>query len=132
MMTQHKEANGLTIAVVDDDTVFLDLMHDLLTDEGYQITIHQSSSTIYHDLRNQQPNLIIQDICIGNEDNGWALLKLLKFDPTTTHIPIIVCSTDRNILEAKADYLQEHGIRPLEKPFHLADLLAAIKAVLGK
>lgn len=132
MTTQHNNATALTIAVVDDDMTFLGLMHDLLTDEGYQITIYQSSSTTYQHLRDQQPNLIIQDIHIGDEQDGWAVLDLLKLDPTTTHIPIIVCSTNRRLLDAKADYLQKQGIHALEKPFSLDDLLATIKVTLGQ
>lgn len=110
MTTQQNNPTAPTIALVDDDTTLLDLMHDLLTDEGYQTTIHPSRAVTYQQLRDQQPNLIIQDMHIGDERDGWAVLDLLALDPTTTHLPIIVCSTDRRFLDAKADYLHKHGI----------------------
>jgi CheY-like chemotaxis protein len=119
------------IAVVNDDTVFLDLMHELLRDEGYASTIIKASDEAYQLLREDVPDLIILDIRIGAEENGWLVLDLIRLDPATAHIPVIVCSTDARLLAAKAEWLFEKRCDILEKPFDINDLLRKVAAFVG-
>src|SRR3954447_7156742 len=81
------------IAVIDDDVVFVELMHDLLaTGEGYDVV---SSPNWAHGLdfdKQTAPDLIILDLMMGREQTGWAVLDLLRQDPQTAHIPVILCS----------------------------------------
>lgn len=45
------------IAVVNDDPAFLELMHDLLTDESYTTILLHEGNTAYEMIREQLPNL---------------------------------------------------------------------------
>ena len=114
------------IAVVNDDTTFLEMMQQLLTEEGYNVMIWKVGSTAHEMLRREQPDLIILDIRMEQPEAGWQLLELLMLDPETRDINTMVCSADRQALNSKAENLQKHGIGMLEKPFDLEDLLAAI------
>lgn len=119
-----------TIAVVDDDTAFLDLMSDLLSDEGYTTRVWKSAHGAFAAVRDLQPDLVILDIRLEHPEAGWNVLELLKLDPATTDIPVIVCSADTAFLKQKGDWFEKKGYFSLEKPFDLNDLLATIEAAL--
>src|SRR5919199_5842758 len=83
----------LHIAVINDDTVFLELMHDLLEEEeGYQVSICKEADRAYEFVKTTRPDLVILDIRVNAEENGWMILNLLTLDPATRPIPVIVCS----------------------------------------
>ena len=119
------------IAVMNDDTVFLQLMHDLLTGEGYRCIICKEGDKVYPLIKEQQPNLVILDIRMGAPEAGWNVLELLRLDPATASIPVIVCSADVVFLRAKEDALHALKCDILEKPFDLEALLEKVAAMLA-
>ena len=50
------------IAVVNDDTAFLDLMVELLTEEGYDVHPFKEATTAYQGVRDLRPDVIILDL----------------------------------------------------------------------
>lgn len=119
------------IAVVNDDTEFLELMRDLLELEGYTVLTLKVALRAYAGLKADLPDLIILDIRMETPEAGWQLLELLQLDPATTRIPVIVCSADAPFLRAKEAHLRERGCRTLEKPFLLEEMLAAVSSALA-
>ena len=86
------------IAVMNDDAVYLDLMNDLLTDEGYRVTLIRESRKAYEIIKAEPPDLVILDIRMGNELTGFELIGLLLLDPVTRQVPLIVASADSQAL----------------------------------
>lgn len=119
------------IAVVNDDTAFLQLMHDLLESEGYQVALHIEGSSAYQLVREEMPDLVILDIRIEHPEPGWVTLDLIRLDPVTTRIPVLVCSADARQLREKAARLAEMRCDTIEKPFDLDHLLAKVREILG-
>jgi CheY-like chemotaxis protein len=119
------------IAVVNDDTIFLQLMDDLLSGEGYDTTILKVSTEAFERIKELQPSLVIIDIWIQKADNGWELLNLIRLDPTTVDIPVIVSSTDIRDLEAKEPLLRSLNCDVLPKPFNLQTLLDKVNEAIG-
>jgi DNA-binding response OmpR family regulator len=120
------------IALINDDTTFLELMRDPLQEvEGYEVLICKEGDQAYELVRAQQPNLIILDIRMGGEESGWTLLELLTLDPQTRPIPLIVCSAAIRNLQDHEPLLQRFGIGVLPKPFDLEVLLGKIEAALS-
>jgi CheY-like chemotaxis protein len=119
------------IAVVNDDTVFLQLMEDLLSGEGYHTTLLKVSTEAFESIKELQPSLIVLDIWIQKADNGWEVLNLIRLDPTTANIPVIVSSTDIRDLEAKAQLLRSLNCEILPKPFNLQTLLDKVNEAIG-
>lgn len=119
------------IAVVNDDTAFLQLMHDLLTEEGYRARIVKERQDAHGVIRNEHPDLVILDIRMDHPESGWTVLELIRLDPETAQIPVIVCSADHRFLQAKAEMLQQHHCGVLEKPFDLTELLSQVAAALA-
>jgi DNA-binding response OmpR family regulator len=119
------------IAVVNDDTAFLDLMVDLLTEEGYEAHPFKETTTAYQGVRDLRPDVIILDVRMGNDVAGWQLLECFKLEPVLTRTPIVVCSADVHALQERSTHLQSKGCAILVKPFDLNDLLALLDKILG-
>jgi CheY-like chemotaxis protein len=121
------------IAVVNDDTTFLRLMHELLgAEEGYRVSSSFVGSEAYQFVRDVQPDLVVLDLVFGGDaTEGWRTLDLLTLDPATRRIPVIVCSAATMQLQSYADWLSRFDVQVLIKPFDLDTLLEMISANLG-
>jgi len=121
------------IIVVNDDTDFLQLMHDLLSEEeGFDVLIHREWDNAYEFVKEQCPNLVILDIRMGGEERGWTILNLLTLDPVTRQIHIIVCSAAIQSLHEHQAWLGKFGICALPKPFDLDMLMEMVERVLNE
>lgn len=119
-----------TIAVVNNDTDFLGLMEELLRLEGHKTIICRSGDRAYELMKQVQPDLIVLDIRLEHAETGWTVLERLRLDPTTTAIPVIICSADSAFLREKALSLQQLRCDTLEKPFDLDMLLEKVARML--
>ncbi|MBV9323758.1 MAG: response regulator [Chloroflexi bacterium] len=132
MSGQQRRWRG-RLAVIDDDTAFLQLMHDLLEDEeDFEVLIRREWDDAYKFVKKHRPDLVILDIRIGGEERGWTILNLLTFDPITRPIPIIVCSAAIQSLHEHQPWLDKFGICALPKPFDFEMLLEMVDRVLAQ
>jgi CheY-like chemotaxis protein len=124
---------GARIVVINDDTDFLTLMTELLTEIGeYNVQICREGNNAYQFVRDQLPDLVILDIRIEGQDLGWAILECVTLDPTTRPIPMIVCSAAIRELQSHEELLERYGIDVLTKPFDLDALLEKVAAALDR
>jgi DNA-binding response OmpR family regulator len=127
------DRRGPQIAVINDNTEYLQLMHDLLQEEaGYTVTICKEADNAYAFVKETQPDLVILDIRVGSEENGWAILECLTLDPRTRPIPVIICSAAIHSLQEHEELLQQYDCDVLPKPFDLDALLDKVEAALAK
>jgi DNA-binding NtrC family response regulator len=120
------------VAVINDDTAFLDLMQELLEqEEHYEVLICREWDGAYQFVKDHKPDLVIQDIRIGGEEHGWTILNLLTLDPVTRPIPMIVCSAAIQSLHEHQEWLSQYGIRALPKPFDLDTLLNTVEEMIA-
>lgn len=116
------------ILIIDDDESFRFLLRMHLTQEGYQVQVAGDGAEGARALLAQPPDLIISDLNMPFL-NGFELLSLLKQDPATASIPVILLtgSSESETLE-KAMSLGAANI--LTKPVTRDDLLAAVRTCL--
>jgi len=132
MTEQHRGSRG-RLAVINDDTAFLQLMHDLLeNEEHFEVLIHREWDNAYEFVKEQRPDLLILDIRIGGEERGWTILNLLTLDPITRPIPVIVCSAAIQSLHEHQAWLDKFGVCALPKPFDLDTLLEMVDRMLAR
>ena len=121
------------IVVINDDTDFLTLMSELLTDVGeYDVEVCREGDHAYQFVKEQQPDLVILDIRIEGQERGWAILECLTLDPATNPIPLVVCSAAIRELQAHQEMLDRYGIDVLTKPFDLDLLLGKVATALDR
>jgi len=121
------------IVVVNDDTDFLSLMTDLLTDIGdYEVQVCREGNNAYQFVKEQEPDLVILDIRIDSQETGWTILECVTLDPQTSPIPLIVCSAAIRELQAHQAHLEQYGVDVLTKPFDLDTLLDKVAVALAR
>lgn len=118
------------IAVVDDDTALLDLICDLLADEGYEVVCCQFAHEAQDMLRKHEPDLLILDIRLEEAEAGWTFLELLRLVPATQNIPVLICSADSLFLNSHEEQIRSYSADILPKPFDLDELIQKIKGLL--
>ena len=119
------------IAVVNEDTAYLRMMETFLQLEGYETFAWREGSTAYEVIKREQPDLVILDIRLEHPDAGWVVLDLLRLDPETADLPVIVASGDLRFLREKEERLRAQRCQVLPEPFSLEELLSKIQEVIG-
>jgi len=127
-MSERPES--LKLVVVNNDTDFLTLMTEVLSDRGWQVLVCRESGGAYPVVKEEQPDAVILDVRMESPESGWNVVELLQLDPETRHIPILVCSGAMAELKEKEEWLRQHGITTLPKPFDLDDLYGAVEAMV--
>jgi CheY-like chemotaxis protein len=117
--------------VVNDDNAFLQLMEQLLEDEGFHAETLKSTEGALDIIKEKQPALVILDIRINNEEAGLLLLDLVTLDPETRWIPVIVASANLQALAGREQELADKGIYVIAKPFDIEGLASLMKQALG-
>lgn len=131
MPSEHQARARIT--VIDDDLAFLDLMKELLSESNeYDVVTCVESDEAYPFIKQQQPDLIILDLVMHREERGWQTLELLRLDPATERIPVILCSAAAGSLEENAPLLERYHVETLSKPFNLDDVLSKIQETLAQ
>lgn len=120
------------IAVVDDDTAILELISELLADEGYQVLPCRTGREAQRLIRTHQPDGVIVDLQLADVVSGWDILELMRNDSVLQQIPVIVCSADMSFLQAQADRLSIYNCAVLEKPFELDRFVETVKQIFGQ
>ena len=118
------------IAVINDDPAIVDMLTGFLQDAGYETIDCLSGDGSYDLIRREQPALVIIDLQMEYSEAGLHVLQKLRADPTTAHIPVILCSADGRLLRERAAGIQALNGEMLEKPYDLEPLLARIHTLL--
>ena len=122
------------VLVVNDTQAILDLMRELLEEEGYQVSVSIQTLDLAR-IKALQPDLIIQDLLFadGSQETGWHFLTMSRLDPELARIPLILCTAAMDPIKDPdmAENLNRLGVRVVLKPFNLEDLLTVVAEVLA-
>ena len=77
------------ILAIDDDPTTLDMMKKYLNKEGYEVVTASNGDEGLRLARELNPAAITLDVLMPRVD-GWKVIKALKADPDTRHIPVIM------------------------------------------
>jgi two-component system response regulator MtrA len=120
------------VTIVNNDAAFAGLLETLLRDEGYDTLLQQIGDLAYESIKQQQPRMIILDISSEDPQESWRVVDLLRLDPATATIPVIVCTAADQALRDRTSKLQAAGYALLEKPFTLSELLDKVRTFTNK
>ncbi len=127
------------ILLVDDDVDFRDSLQLILEKNGYQIRTAGSGKEALEALRSKKPDLIILDIMMATETEGFDLAYALKEKAEFKDLPIILLTSFlEKVRKEGPDHFQHilgerwpaHWI--FEKPVDSKKLIAKIDGILGK
>ena len=120
------------IALVNDDRSFLELVGDLLEEEGWTTMVLHEGNQAFEIIKRRHPDVVLLDIRMEQPDTGWRVLNLLMLDPETRTIPVVMCSADWTELETKGAWMRERGVGVLPRPFDIDDLYTAVDGALRR
>lgn len=116
------------ILLVDDDTKLHISMQEYLTFLGWKLTVRRDGANIETVLREVMPDLVLLDVALHNNDNGFDVLQRLR---TGSHVPVIML-TGRISDADRIAGLRLGADDYLAKPFNPRELVARIKAILRR
>lgn len=120
------------ILVINDTQEVLEVMRELLEDEGFRVTLHSDAIRDIDRIRAIAPDLVILDHLMGDEEYGWQIIQKLRLDRDLAKLPIIVCTAAARMVRDLEGHLKAKDITVVLKPFDIDDLLAAVRAALGR
>ena len=80
-----------TILIVEDQQGFRRIYHDVLANDGYEVLEAQDGEEGWAMVKSQKPNLVLLDLGLPKMD-GFEVLKHIRDDAETKHIPVIIFS----------------------------------------
>ncbi len=123
------ERGAAKILIVDDDEAFREFVTDALSVfSGYELKEAADGMKGAMLLGSWKPDLVILDIRMPNMD-GRELLSLIRENPETAETAVIITSAHLSP-ELTEDLQRLKPDQILEKPVHLARLVAAIQKEL--
>lgn len=88
-----------TILVISDDSRLRQFIGHHLNENGYQVRQAEDGQNALQQARQARPHLILLEAATPVKNNGFDLLTILKSDPETTAIPLIILGVERNLVE---------------------------------
>lgn len=121
-------AQESTILVVDDMPTNLQVLFDLLTEQGYRVAIAKNGETALQRLQTSQPNLILLDVMMPGID-GFETCQRIKANPTTQNVPVIFMTALSDSVD-KVKGLSLGAVDYITKPIQHEEVLARIRVHL--
>lgn len=122
---------GQRILCIEDDRIILQMTSELLRSEGYDVTEWPEGDGAYGVIARELPMLILLDVRMERRDSGLQLLRMVRGNPRTHAIPVILYSANVPFFEENAAEIAALGCDTLEKPFLIDDLLARVRRHIG-
>jgi len=118
------------ILVVDDEIYIVHILDFSLGMEGYEVLTALDGEQALEKARAEHPDLVVLDIMMPKLD-GYETCKMLKADPKTKDIPVILLSAKGRNVDQKVGF--EVGADDyITKPFSPRKLVERINTILGQ
>lgn len=119
-----------TVLVIEDDEMIRECIYEILAAAGYVAAQASSGRAGLDQLAVQRPALVLCDFHMPGF-TGLDVLKAMRAEPATREIPLVVITADASAdARKRAVFLGADGY--LLKPFNAAQLLATVRAAIGR
>jgi DNA-binding response OmpR family regulator len=125
-VVQDQHAPPLVL-VIDDEPGIVDFIEVGLRDEGYRVATAATAGAAMRALREHAPAVVILDVGLPDED-GFSLLARLRGE---SDVPVVML-TARGEVDDRIRGLELGADDYIAKPFHFAELLARVRALLRR
>ena len=128
---ERRQMQRKHVFVVNGAAEFLDIVRVILEDERYNVTTTNFLPSSFEQIVALQPDLIIIDLVFGRTA-GWELLERLHAEAATQEIPVLLTSTDPQLLDRARQQAERYGRnRSIAKPLDIDELLTAVDELIG-
>jgi two-component system alkaline phosphatase synthesis response regulator PhoP len=116
------------ILVVDDEESVRQVVSFTLEQAGYEVESSADGDDCLEKVYSFRPDLILLDLMMPLVD-GWEVLRLLRSNPETADIPVVILTAKGEIYD-KMFALQQGAADYITKPFGKRELLERISAIV--
>ncbi len=128
-MPESGLAKNPNILIVDDSTVDLRLLMEMMAGRSMRLNVAFNGKDGYHKAETLQPDLILLDVTMPVMD-GFAACRLLKSNARTRYIPLIFL-TASNEPEQRVEGLSLGAVDYIGKPFTEQEVIARVEVHLN-
>ncbi len=125
------EVSSPAVVVVDDDPDIVDLVVDVLTDEGISVRGCTNASEAFWFIGRSHPKLIILDVQMPGVD-GIQLFRQLREDPSLAETAVLFLTANRQLVEQGLPDFMGRRATLIAKPFQVHELVDHITSVLAR
>lgn len=118
-----------TILIADDHPENITLLARYMASEGFAHIVAKDGVEALEKVRSHMPDLVLLDVNMPNKD-GFAVLKEIREDPATEHIPVIILTAVRLDAADVQSGLNMGADDYVTKPFDRRELFARIRSKL--
>jgi DNA-binding response OmpR family regulator len=131
-------AKKADILLVDDDPDIRDSIKLILEANNYEVRTASNGKAALEELKKKTPDLMILDIMMNTDTEGFDLAYALKSNPQFQNLPIIILTSFLEKVRAEGPDQFQHILGEewpakwlFEKPVDSKKLLAKIEGILG-
>ena len=118
------------LVCIEDDPEVIELLRLIVARHGFEFIEARGGTKGIEQVKKHIPDLVLLDLMMPGLD-GWEVFDLLKNDPETKDIPIIVVTARAHFDERVAEMRAANDGNLLTKPFIPQQLIDAINRVLN-
>ncbi len=119
-----------TIMIIDDDIDLVEAMRITLESAGFDVIDAQEGIKGLEIIREKYPDLLILDVMMGTQDEGFQLAYTLRSHPDTKDLPIIMVTAVGTQTGYHFDPSKDENFLPvdefIEKPVNPQKLVDAV------
>jgi DNA-binding response OmpR family regulator len=113
------------VLVIEDDPALREMLCEALEGEGYRV-LSSDHPVAPLDIQQLRPSLVILDLMLGGEPEGYGWLEAIRAWRWTARLPVLICSGYLAPGAPAAQRVQALANVTVPKPFALDELLAAV------
>ena len=124
------------IIIIDDDVDLVEAMRLTLEKEGFEVIDAQEGEKGLEKIRSEKPDLIILDVMMDTQDEGFHVAYQIRANRSTADIPIIMLTAVGQETGFTFDKEKDEDFLPvdefLEKPINPGMLIELVRKHLGQ
>lgn len=124
------------IIIIDDDIDLVEAMRLTLENAGFLVIDAQDGEKGIEKVKTERPDLVILDVMMGTQDEGFHVAYQIRADESFAGLPIIMLTAVGQETGFSFDKERDEGFLPvnefLEKPVNPEKLIELVKMHLGQ
>lgn len=115
------------ILIVEDDVALQHAYQRRFKRHGWQTTIAETVLEAQRHISENQPDLILIDVMLPGDQNGFDLLESIRHNPQTEHLPVIMAT---NLQDQEQDSTELKAVYMVKADHNLQDIFNTAKKLL--
>ncbi len=123
------------ILIIDDDIDLVEVMRLTLESAGFEVIDAQEGAKGLEKVKSEQPDLVILDVMMGTQDEGFHVAYQIHGNPDTAGIPVLMVTAVGQETGFSFDKEKDQDFLPVQeflaKPIDPGLLIETVKKSLG-